>query len=127
MISIDLDINLLVLACGTSGIGEDLLRDRLLGLPRRASNCACWHILLSKRNWPITSSVGLSLSCLFKLRFKPVGRFLRAGSNVVFESEHDAGGHFAAYEKPEVLAGDLRKMFGKGGPAAGVVPEHDGF
>jgi len=45
----------------------------------------------------------------------------------VFESEHAAGGHFAAYEKPEALADDLRRMFGKGGPAAGVVPEHDGF
>ena len=54
-------------------------------------------------------------------------RFLRAGSNVVFESEHDAGGHFAAYEKPEALTDDLRRMFGKGGPAAGVVPGHDGF
>jgi hypothetical protein len=54
-------------------------------------------------------------------------RFLHAGSNVVFESEHDAGGHFAAYEKPEALADDLRRMFGKGGPAAGVVPGHSGF
>jgi pimeloyl-ACP methyl ester carboxylesterase len=53
--------------------------------------------------------------------------FLRAESNVVFESEHAAGGHFAAYEKPEALADDMRRMFGKGGPAAGVVPGHDGF
>ena len=45
----------------------------------------------------------------------------------MFESEHDAGGHFAAYEKPEALVGDLRRMFGKGGPATGVVPMHDGF
>jgi hypothetical protein len=54
-------------------------------------------------------------------------RFLRAESNVVFESEHDVGGHFAAYEQPEALVDDLRRMFGKGGPAAGVVPRHDGF
>ncbi|KAI0300685.1 alpha/beta-hydrolase [Multifurca ochricompacta] len=53
--------------------------------------------------------------------------FLRAESNVVFESEHAAGGHFAAYEKPEALVDDLRRMFGKGGPAAGVVPGHDGY
>ena len=45
----------------------------------------------------------------------------------MFESEHDAGGHFAAYEKPEALADDLRRMFGKGGPAASVVPGKDGF
>jgi len=53
--------------------------------------------------------------------------FIRAESNVVFESEHASGGHFAAYERPEALVDDLRRMFGKGGPAAGVVPEHDGF
>jgi hypothetical protein len=58
---------------------------------------------------------------------KRLRRFFRARSNVVFESEHDSGGHFAAYEKPEALVDDLRKMFGKGGPAAGVVPGHNGF
>jgi len=45
----------------------------------------------------------------------------RAIGNVVFESEHGAGGHFAAHEKPEELAADLRAMFGKSGPAFGVV------
>ncbi len=63
--------------------------------------------------------------CLFNLRTSC--RFLRSKSNVVFESEHDNGGHFGAYEQPEALVGDLRKMFGKGGPAAGVVPGHNGF
>ncbi|PIL23393.1 hypothetical protein GSI_14704 [Ganoderma sinense ZZ0214-1] len=47
--------------------------------------------------------------------------------NVVFESEHDAGGHFAAFEVPEKLAGDLRKMYRKGGPAHGVVPGRVGY
>ncbi|CDO76878.1 hypothetical protein BN946_scf184591.g3 [Trametes cinnabarina] len=46
---------------------------------------------------------------------------------LVFQSEHDAGGHFAAYEKPEELAGDLRTMFGKGGPAYGVVAGKPGY
>ncbi len=46
---------------------------------------------------------------------------------VVFESEHESGGHFAAFEKPEAIAGDLRKMFGKGGPAYGVVTGKDGY
>jgi len=54
-------------------------------------------------------------------------RFIRAESTVVFESEHASGGHFAAYEKPEALVDDLRRMFGKDGPAAGVVPGHNGF
>ncbi|KAH8990648.1 alpha/beta-hydrolase [Lactarius hatsudake] len=54
--------------------------------------------------------------------------FSRAGlaladqvAKIVFESEHEVVGHFAAYEQPEALVGDLRKMFGKFGPAAGVV------
>ena len=47
VISIDLDINLLVLACGANSIAEDLLRDRLPRLPPRTSSCACWHIFLS--------------------------------------------------------------------------------
>ncbi|KAG6841103.1 hypothetical protein C0991_001791 [Blastosporella zonata] len=47
--------------------------------------------------------------------------------NLVFEAEHDEGGHFAAYEKPELLVGDLRKMFGKGGRAFGVVKDKNGY
>ncbi|KAI9435117.1 Alpha/Beta hydrolase protein [Lactarius indigo] len=46
---------------------------------------------------------------------------IRSKGRIVFESEHEAGGHFAAYEQPEALVDDLRKMFGKSGPAAGVV------
>ena len=48
-------------------------------------------------------------------------------SYLVFEAEHDSGGHFAAHEKPAELAGDLRKMFGKGGPAYGVVQDRKGY
>ncbi len=52
---------------------------------------------------------------------------MRAQAKIVFESEHEVGGHFAAYEQPEALVGDLRKMFGKSGPAAGVVPGCTGY
>lgn len=34
-------------------------------------------------------------------------------ANVVFWREHEKGGHFAAYERPEDLVGDLVKFFGK--------------
>ncbi|KAK7053454.1 hypothetical protein VNI00_004080 [Paramarasmius palmivorus] len=47
--------------------------------------------------------------------------------NLVFESFHDSGGHFAAHEKPNELVNDVRKMFGKGGPAYGIVPGKDGY
>ncbi|KAF2189680.1 alpha/beta-hydrolase [Zopfia rhizophila CBS 207.26] len=33
---------------------------------------------------------------------------------VVYESENKKGGHFAAWEHPDVIAGDLQRMFGKG-------------
>lgn len=38
---------------------------------------------------------------------------------IIFQNFHDRGGHFAAYERPDDLAGDLCKMFGKGGGAYG--------
>ncbi|KAI0259793.1 alpha/beta-hydrolase [Gloeopeniophorella convolvens] len=52
---------------------------------------------------------------------------IRGDLNVAFESEHQVGGHFPAYEQPEALASDLRKMFGKNGPVAGVVPGRSGY
>jgi len=51
----------------------------------------------------------------------------RTLGNVVFESEHDSGGHFAAFEKPNELVADLRKMYGKGGPAFHVVSGKNGY
>ncbi|KAH8883320.1 epoxide hydrolase 1 [Thozetella sp. PMI_491] len=37
--------------------------------------------------------------------------------DVVFEKENEKGGHFAAWEQPEVLVRDLRTMFKLNGPA----------
>ncbi|KAK0435514.1 Alpha/Beta hydrolase protein [Armillaria borealis] len=51
----------------------------------------------------------------------------RATEHIIFESEHASGGHFAAYEKPQELVHDLRKMFCKGGPAFGVIPGKTGY
>ncbi|KAK7023085.1 Alpha/Beta hydrolase protein [Favolaschia claudopus] len=47
--------------------------------------------------------------------------------NVVFEAQHEEGGHFISHEKPELLVGDVRKMFGRNGPAFGVVPGKTGY
>ena len=41
--------------------------------------------------------------------------------DVVFEKEHDKGGHFAAWEQPDALVADLRQMFRSGGPASRVM------
>lgn len=51
----------------------------------------------------------------------------RTLGNVVFESEYEKGGHFAAWERPDAIAGDLRKMFGRGGAAEGVVKGKNGY
>jgi hypothetical protein len=50
-----------------------------------------------------------------------------ANPTLVFESDHEGGGHFAAHERPEELVRDLRRMFGKGGPCYGVVPGKTGY
>jgi hypothetical protein len=55
------------------------------------------------------------------------GRRIYAAHNIVFAAEHDKGGHFAQHEVPEALVGDLRHMFGRGGPAFGVVPGQTGY
>jgi hypothetical protein len=35
----------------------------------------------------------------------------RAYHNLIFYNKHDTGGHFAAWEQPELLVGDLREAF----------------
>ncbi|KAH9979704.1 Alpha/Beta hydrolase protein [Russula compacta] len=72
-----------------------------------------------------TVPVGVSFFPKELVRFPRA--LLHAKARIVFESEHNAGGHFAAYEKPDALVGDLRKMFGKSGPAAGVVSGCTGY
>ncbi|KAF8265862.1 alpha/beta-hydrolase [Lactarius quietus] len=73
------------------------------------------------------TSVPVGLSFFPKEIIQPPKALLRSKGKIVFESEHKVGGHFAAYEQPEALVGDLREMFGKSGPAAGVVPGCTGY
>jgi hypothetical protein len=53
--------------------------------------------------------------------------WVRTAGNVVFERDHDSGGHFAAWERPEDIMSDVREMFGRGGGAFGVIPGKDGY
>jgi len=46
---------------------------------------------------------------------------------IVFEKEHESGGHFAAWELPDALVEDLRTMFGKQGGAYNVIKGKSGF
>ncbi|THC99846.1 hypothetical protein EYZ11_000658 [Aspergillus tanneri] len=46
--------------------------------------------------------------------------------SVVRANEYDCGGHFAAWEVPELLAADLKGFLGKNGQAYGAVAGKDG-
>ncbi|KAJ7465092.1 Alpha/Beta hydrolase protein [Mycena latifolia] len=72
-------------------------------------------------------TIPLGLSHFPKELFMFPRSWSRGLGNIVFEGEHDTGGHFAAYEKPSELVGDLRKMFGRNGPGFGVVPGQPGY
>lgn len=70
---------------------------------------------------------GAFLSLLLSVVTNACGRWVKT-RNLVFQSAlHERGGHFAAHEAPELLVGDVRRMFGKGGPAFGVVPGKTGY
>ncbi|KAL0562600.1 hypothetical protein V5O48_019485 [Marasmius crinis-equi] len=64
---------------------------------------------------------------IFRGDLAPAPKSWLTDHNVVFYEGHERGGHFAAHEVPELLVEDLRKMFGKGGPAYGVVSGKDGY
>ena len=46
---------------------------------------------------------------------------------VVLQSEHERGGHFAAWEVPDAIVEDLGKMFGRGGECFGIVEGRTGY
>ena len=48
-------------------------------------------------------------------------------SPIIYESEYSKGGHFAAWECPNEIVSDLRSMFGRDGPAAGLIKGKDGY
>ncbi|KAF9740665.1 hypothetical protein PMIN06_012617 [Paraphaeosphaeria minitans] len=47
--------------------------------------------------------------------------------DVVHESVNERGGHFAAWERPDVVSKDLMNMFGKKGPLYKIVPGKSGY
>ncbi|KAI1769010.1 alpha/beta-hydrolase [Hypoxylon sp. FL1150] len=77
------------------------------------------------REW--TSGVKLGFSHFpMDIAVRP-STWVRTLGNVVFEKEHDSGGHFAAWERPDDIVTDVREMFGKGGGAFGVVKGATGY
>lgn len=87
-------------------------------------------------NWMTTFEV-LGASAQYNVRFAvaqfkeeiiqwPIAWYRSIG-NVVQEKEFERGGHFAAWEVPEVLAGDLKEFLGRDGPAYEAVQGKDGY
>jgi hypothetical protein len=71
------------------------------------------------REWIPTVKLGLSYFPKdIRVVPKTWGRTL---APVCYESEHTAGGHFATWEAPGAIAGDLVKMFQKGGHAIALL------
>ncbi|KAH7250795.1 hypothetical protein MRS44_000063 [Fusarium solani] len=68
-------------------------------------------------------NVPLGLSYFPKDIVVPPQTWGRTLGPIVYEKIHPDGGHFAAHERPQELAGDLKEMFGKGGGAFHVVKQ----
>ncbi|RJE27076.1 epoxide hydrolase [Aspergillus sclerotialis] len=75
----------------------------------------------------LPSSVKLAVAHFKNELIKLPFFWYRAVGNIVKESEYEVGGHFAAFEVPELLAGDLRSFFGRNGQAYGVIAGKDGY
>ncbi|TVY35154.1 putative epoxide hydrolase [Lachnellula subtilissima] len=73
-----------------------------------------------KKLYGYNGAVKLGLSYFPQDLCVPPGKCGAGLGDLVFERRHADGGHFAAYERPELLVGDLREMFGDKGGAADV-------
>lgn len=79
------------------------------------------HESYSNKVFDYNPEVILGLSYFPQDIFVPPRAWGRTLGPVVFEANHTEGGHFAAHEKPELLAGDLKKMFDSAGGASSVA------
>ena len=76
---------------------------------------------LSRKGMEWNGKVKLGLSYFPRDLTLPPKTWGRTLGPVVSENWHEDGGHFAAWERPTVLVGDLRGMFGEGGGAWDVT------
>lgn len=65
--------------------------------------------------------VKLGISLFPKDVVVPPKRWAQRLGPIAFEAVHEHGGHFAAHERPDLLAKDLQTMFGLGGGAHGIA------
>lgn len=126
--SSDLGIYVLVLEGRSNRDSQNLLRETGNWLDMGAAKGPHRLLVLPSRDLETSTQVRDSSSptIIYSVVSRRAPRWLKQ-PNLVFESEHTEGGHFPAHEKPDLLVGDLRKMFGKGGPAFGAVSGKTGY
>lgn len=127
--SVDVDFGLLVLSRWPWSVNTDLLRGEQDKELCRAQDTYCTYGPFVLPQGTCSAEKGVCF-CVLRdvLRSTDIhSSWVRAVGNVVFESDHENGGHFAAIEKPKELADDIRRMFAKKGPAYGAVPGKDGY
>jgi len=74
-----------------------------------ASSAHLYYESMHSSNWPTPSVVPTGVAVFAE--DVPIRRFAEQLNNIVHWSEFDRGGHFAAMEAPDLLAGDIRKFF----------------
>ncbi|CAL1713413.1 unnamed protein product [Somion occarium] len=82
--------------------------------PGPAASVRIYYEASTAKDWDKTQYVPIPFGIsLFPKELARVPKlWTRAIGKLVFASEHESGGHFAAHEKPAELADDLKKMFG---------------
>ena len=56
---------------------------------------------------------------MFKLWISP-REWMEEACNIQFWKQHEKGGHFMAWERPEALVDDVAEFYGKSGPVFGT-------
>ncbi|OQD85333.1 hypothetical protein PENANT_c010G01239 [Penicillium antarcticum] len=102
----------------TEGEGED---DKLEKVDSRY--ISLWQVFGARAPQNVRFAVAQFAEELIMFPFA----WYRSIGNVVRETEYDHGGHFAAWEVPELLAADLKAFLGMDGPAYGAVAGRDGY
>jgi epoxide hydrolase len=94
------------------GVDRDtmLTNVMLYRLTRTAGSAAnIYYEDMHAGEWPEPSTVPTGVAVFAE--DIAIGRYAEQGNNIVYWSEFDRGGHFAALETPDLLIGDMRKFF----------------
>ncbi|KAH8693620.1 epoxide hydrolase [Talaromyces proteolyticus] len=76
---------------------------------------------------PLPSSVKVAMANFPKEILQFPTSWIQAAGNVVRETDYDKGGHFAAWEVPELLVQDVKAFLAKSGAGYGAVSGQDGY